>query len=182
MAQLKIALGNSRQAKMWSNKTISFEEICDRLKTPIRTSETAEEYPKLPKGQRDEIKDKGGFVGGHLRENRRKAANVDCRSLWTPDLDNATLEFIAELQSRISFKAAAYSTHGHTPQAPRLRLVAPFARDVSADEYAAISRYLAADIGIDMFDECSFIPHQLMYWPTCPSNGEYICEFLRVMC
>ena len=177
MAQLKIALGNSRQAKMWSNKTISFEEICDRLKTPIRTSETAEEYPKLPKGQRDEIKDKGGFVGGHLRENRRKAANVDCRSLWTPDLDNATPEFIAELQSRISFKAAAYSTHGHTPQAPRLRLVAPFARDVSADEYAAISRYLAADIGIDMFDECSFIPHQLMYWPTCPSNGEYICEF-----
>ena len=176
MRDLKIALGNSRQAKTWSNKTLSFEEICDRLRTPVRTSETAEEYPKLPKGQRDEIKDKGGFVGGHLRENRRKAANVDCRSLWTPDLDNATPEFIAELQSRISFKAAAYSTHGHTPQAPRLRLVAPFARDVSADEYAAISRYLAADIGIDMFDECSFIPHQLMYWPTCPSNGEYICD------
>ena len=177
MRDLKIALGNSRQAKTWSNKTMSFEEICDRLRTPVRTSETAEEYPKLPKGQRDEIKDKGGFVGGHLRENRRKAANVDCRSMWTPDLDNATPEFIAELQSRISFKAAAYSTHGHTPQAPRLRLVAPFARDVSADEYAAISRYLAADIGIDMFDECSFIPHQLMYWPTCPSNGEYLCEF-----
>ena len=179
MAQLKIALGNSRQAKMWSNKTISFEEICDRLKTPIRTSETAEEYPKLPKGQRDEIKDKGGFVGGHLRENRRKAANVDCRSLWTPDLDNATPEFVAELHSRVRFKAVAYSTHGHTPQAPRLRLVAPFSRDVSADEYAAISRYLAADIGIDMFDECSFIPHQLMYWPTCPSNGEYLCEFFE---
>jgi len=179
MAQLKIALGNSRQAKTWSNKTMSFEEICDRLKTPIRTSETAEEYPKLPKGQRDEIKDKGGFVGGHLRENRRKAANVDCRSLWTPDLDNATPEFVAELHSRVRFKAAAYSTHGHTPQAPRLRLVAPFARDVSADEYAAISRYLAADIGIDMFDECSFIPHQLMYWPTCPSNGEYLCEFFE---
>ena len=104
MRDLKIALGNSRQAKTWSNKTMSYEEICDRLKTPIRTSETAEEYPKLPKGQRDEIKDKGGFVGGHLRENRRKAA-PDCRSLWTPDLDNATPEFIAELQSRISFKA-----------------------------------------------------------------------------
>ena len=179
MAQLKIALGNSRQAKMWSNKTMSFEEICDRLRTPIRTSETAEEYPKLPKGQRDEIKDKGGFVGGHLRENRRKAANVDCRSMWTPDLDNATPEFVAELHSRVRFKAVAYSTHGHTPQAPRLRLVAPFSRDVSADEYAAISRYLAADIGIDMFDECSFIPHQLMYWPTCPSNGEYLCEFFE---
>lgn len=173
-SDLKIALGNSRQAKMWSNKTMSFENICDRLKIPIRTSETVEEYPKLPKGQRDEIKDKGGFVGGHLRDNRRKVANVDCRSLWTPDLDHATPEFVAELHNRITFKGAAYSTHGHTPDAPRLRFVAPFTRDVTADEYAAISRYLAADIGIDMFDECSFIPHQLMYWPTCPSNGEYI--------
>jgi predicted P-loop ATPase len=36
---------------------------------------------------------------------------------------------------------------------------------------------MAAELGIDMFDECSFIPNQLMYWPTCPSNGEYICEF-----
>ena len=36
---------------------------------------------------------------------------------------------------------------------------------------------MAAELGIDMFDECSFIPNQLMYWPTCPSNGEYICKF-----
>ena len=177
MRELKIALGNSRQAKLWSNKTMSFEDICDRLKMPIRTSETAEEYSKLPKVQRDEIKDKGGFVGGHLRDNRRKIANVDCRSMWTPDLDNVTPEFVTVLQEHIFFKSAVYTTHSHTPQAPRLRFVAPFTRDVSADEYVAISRYLAADLGIDMFDECSFIPHQLMYWPTCPSNGEYICEF-----
>lgn len=176
MRVLKIAFGNSRQAKIWSNKTITFEDICERLKTPIRTTETAEEYPKLPKGQRDEIKDKGGFVGGHLRDNLRKVTNVDCRSMWTPDLDHATPEFVAVLKDTLGFRCAVYSTHGHVPEAPRLRIVAPFTRDVSADEYAAVSRYLASDIGIDMFDECSFIPNQLMYWPTCPSNGEYICE------
>ena len=178
MRDLKIALGNSRQAKIWSNKTTSFEELRKRLETPIRTTETEEEYPKLPKGQRDEIKDKGGFVGGHLRDNLRKVGNVDCRSLWTPDVDHATPEFVEELQDRLGFLCAVYSTHGHTPKAPRLRIVAPFRRDVSADEYAAISRFLAADIGIDMFDECSFLPNQLMYWPTCPANGEYLCKFL----
>lgn len=177
MRELKIALGNSRHAKIWSNKIMTFEEICERLKTPIRTTETAEEYPMLPKGQRDEIKDKGGFVGGHLRNNLRKVANVDCRSIWSPDLDHATPEFVAALQDNISFKCAVYTTHSHTPQNPRLRVVAPFTRDVFSDEYAAISRYLATDIGIDMFDECSFIPNQLMYWPTCPSNGEYFCKF-----
>lgn len=178
MRDLKIALGNSRKAKIWSNKTTSFEELRKRLETPIRTTETEEEYPKLPKGQRDEIKDKGGFVGGHLRDNLRKVGNVDCRSLWTPDVDHATPEFVEELQDRLGFLCAVYSTHGHTPNAPRLRIVAPFSRDVSADEYAAISRFLAADIGIDMFDECSFLPNQLMYWPTCPSNGEYLCKLL----
>ncbi len=25
-----------------------------------------------------------------------------------------------------------------------------------------------------MFDECSYRPHQLMYWPTTTSNGEFI--------
>jgi predicted P-loop ATPase len=177
MRELKIALGNSRQAKFWSNKTLSFEAICERLKTPIRTSETAEEYAKLPKPKRDEIKDKGGFVGGHLRDNLRKIGNVACRSLWTPDLDNATPEFVTALEEKIHFKCAMYSTHGHTPEAPRLRIIAPFTREISADEYVAVSRYMAAEIGIDMFDECSFIPNQLMYWPTCPSNGEYLIKF-----
>jgi len=177
MRELKIAFGNSRQAKFWSNKTMSFGDICDRLKTPIRTTETAEEYAKLPKPKRDEIKDKGGFVGGHLRDNLRKVGNVSCRSLWTPDIDNATPEFVAALENKLNFRCAVYSTHSHTPEAPRLRIVAPFTRDVSADEFVAVSRYMAAELGIDMFDECSFIPNQLMYWPTCPSNGEYICEF-----
>jgi putative DNA primase/helicase len=177
MRELKIALGNSRQAKFWSNKTMPFEDICERLKTPIRTTETVEEYAKLPKPKRDEIKDKGGFVGGHLRDNLRKVGNVACRSMWTPDLDNATPDFVAALEAKLAFKCAVYSTHSHTPEAPRLRIVAPFSRDVSADEFVAISRYMAANIGIDMFDECSFIPNQLMYWPTCPTNGEYLCEF-----
>lgn len=81
------------------------------------------------------------------------------------------------MERKLTFKCAVYSTHSHTPEAPRLRIVAPFTRDVSADEFVAVSRYMAAELGIDMFDECSFIPNQLMYWPTCPSNGEYLCEF-----
>ena len=176
MRDLKIALGNSRQSKYWSNKTMSFEDICTRLKTPVRTTESAEEYPKLPKSERDNIKDKGGFVGGHLREGLRKVDHVTCRSLWTPDLDDATPEFVASLHDRIHFLCAVYSTHGHTPEAPRLRIVAPFSRDVTPDEFVAISRFLANDIGMGMFDVCSFATNQLMYWPTCPSNGEYLFD------
>lgn len=48
---------------------------------------TAEEYPKLPKKQRDTLKDNGGFVGGHLRGGIRKNGNVICRSIGALDAD-----------------------------------------------------------------------------------------------
>ena len=62
MRKLPVAYGNSCYAKTWTNKTTTFDELCERLKTTIRTTESVEEYPKLPKAERDRIKDKGGFV------------------------------------------------------------------------------------------------------------------------
>ena len=58
MRDLPIAYGNSRFSKNWSNKTISFSELCERCKTSIRTTETVEEYQKLKKSDRDNIKDR----------------------------------------------------------------------------------------------------------------------------
>ena len=173
---LKVAFGSGRHALKWSNKTITFDELCDRLKTPVRTPETAEEYPGLPKEERDSIKDKGGLVGGHLREGRRKADNVICRSMGSHDIDEPDEGFLERFRKNHRFAAVLYSTHGHRPEAPRYRIFTPFTRDVSPDEYVAIMRWLAQEIGIDCVDRCSYQVHQLMYWPTVSSNGEYICE------
>ena len=179
MRDLKIAYGNSREATFWSNKTIQFDELCDRLKTPIRTSETAEEYPKLPKSERDEIKDKGGFVAGHLRDNRRKVEKVACRSMLVYDLDSIKEGELSGIVDRIPNCGCYYTTHSHTPKNPRARMIIPVTRDMSSDEFNAVARYYAADNRIiDTLDPCSFSPNQLMYWPTCPSNGEYLFERL----
>ena len=173
---LKVAYGSGRKAWKWSNKTITFDELCERLKTPIRTPETAEEYPRLPKEERDSIKDKGGLVGGHLREGRRKADHVICRSIGSHDIDEPDDGFLDRFRKNHRFSAVVYSTHGHLPEAPRYRIFTPFTRDVSPDEYVAIMRWLAQEMGIECVDRCSYRVHQLMYWPTVPSNGEYICE------
>ncbi len=37
MHNLSISYGNSCFAKKWSDETISFEELCENLKTTIRT-------------------------------------------------------------------------------------------------------------------------------------------------
>lgn len=47
MRDLPIAYGNSCYAKTWANKTTAWEDLCERLKNTIRTTETVEEYPKL---------------------------------------------------------------------------------------------------------------------------------------
>lgn len=76
MQKLKIAYGSSCFAKKWTNKEISFDDLCKRLSTTIYTSETKEEYPKLPKSEKDRVKDKGGFVEEVLKV---EAERVKCR-------------------------------------------------------------------------------------------------------
>ena len=87
MRDLAISYGNSRQAKNWVNKTISFDALKERLKTTIRTTESAEEYAKMSKAQRDAAKDHGGFVGGTLKGGRRKIDTVELRSMIALDGD-----------------------------------------------------------------------------------------------
>jgi predicted P-loop ATPase len=156
------------------NQQVTFDELCERLSQTVRTPETVEEYPKLPKSERDRAKDKGGFVGGKLKGGRRKRDTVEGRSMLTQDADHAGIGFIDSYEMLCPYASCLYTTHGHTPEAPRVRVVVPLTRDVTPDEYAAISRLFAAEWGIDQFDECSHRPHQLMYWPTTPADGEYV--------
>ena len=94
MRELNIAYGNSCMAKKWSNKTITWEELAERLKTTIRTTESVEEYKKMKRTEREGIKDKGGFVGGHLAGGRRKRDAVASRSMLTMDADSPSPDFI----------------------------------------------------------------------------------------
>ena len=67
-----------------------------------------------------------------------------------------------------------YSTHKHTPEKPRLRLIIPLTREVTPDEYMAVARRVAADIGIEQFDDTTYEPSRLMYWPSTSVDGEFI--------
>ena len=173
---MKIAVGNSRMDKKWKNKDISWDELCTRCATTIRTTETVEEYRKMKKGQQDAVKDVGGFVGGHLREGRRKNGMVACRSLLTLDMDYGTPDIWDELILLHDFKCCVYSTHKHTPEHPRLRLLLPLTREVSEDEYPAVARMVAKEIGIDLFDDTTYEPARLMYWPSTSANGEFFYQ------
>lgn len=173
---MKIAYGNSRMDKKWKNTDISWEDFCSRVKTTQRTTETVEEYRKMRKGGQDSIKDVGGFVGGHLKDGRRKKGNVLSRSMLTLDMDYGTSTIWEEISTFFPYQCCIYSTHKHTSEHPRLRLIIPLFRDVGEEEYAAVSRMVAKEIGIDLFDDTTYEPERLMYWPSTSRNGIFVYE------
>lgn len=174
MRNLAIAYGNNRQAKTWVNKTITFDELKERLKVTIRTPESAEEYAKFNKAKRDAVKDHGGFVAGALKGGRRKVDTVELRSMVALDGDRIDKAFLENYETNAPYTSLLYTTHSSTDDDPRVRLVYPLTRDVTPEEFVAVSRYLAQMLGIDYFDECSYLPNQLMYWPSTPSNGSFV--------
>ena len=174
MRELAFCLGNSRAALVWHPGKMTMDALWEKLQNPIRTAETAAEYRSMKKSERDAVKDKGGFFAGTLKGTRRKAREVISRSMITLDYDRLKPGCF----DAFAFKhcAIVYTTHSHTPEAPRARILVPLTRDVTPDEYNAIARYLADEIGMDTVDLCSFKINQLMYWPTASSDGEYICR------
>ena len=105
---MRIAIGKSRKAYKWKNEDWSWEQLVERCSQTLRTKETVAEYKKLTRGQRDEIKDVGGFVGGFLTGGRRKGECVEGRSLLTLDLDQATPDIWDEITMFFDFKCMIY--------------------------------------------------------------------------
>lgn len=170
-----IATADSRKATQWRNQKMTWEQLCDRLAQNKVTRETQAEYLAMKKDDQDNIKDVGGFVAGHLTGGVRKTHAVACRSLLTLDADHcddATSIFIdSALMGR---QHAVYSTHKHTTGHPRLRVIIPLSREVSAEEYVPIARRMAEMIGIDYFDDSTYEPARLMYWPSSSTDGEVV--------
>ena len=175
MDNIRIVTGRSRHETKWKTRSLRWDELVQRLTTVKRTGESVEAYKAMTREQRGAVKDIGGFVGGTLKGDRRKASEVLTRSLITLDIDYGTPavpDIVADMLCGTAW--CLYSTHSHTPQTPRYRLVIPLSREVSADEYTPIALRIADDIGITLFDQSTYEPSRLMYWPSASKDGEFI--------
>ncbi|CUH96378.1 hypothetical protein P22_2468 [Propionispora sp. 2/2-37] len=173
---VKISVCNRKTDKKYKNQERPWRYLKERNRSPVRTSETAEEYPKLPKAERDAAKDHGGFVGGWLKGGIRKNGNVLCRTLGALDADKipADTDFPALVKQALAGNDYfIYSTHSHTPAAPRYRIVIRLGREVTEDEYPALMRMVAKQIGLDYFDDTTYQANRMMYWASCPANADF---------
>ncbi|MFK4323445.1 P4 family phage/plasmid primase-like protein [Bacillus sp. RC55] len=142
------------------NQKIAYGEFLNRISDPMITNE---------KGNA------GGFIGGYV-QNRRNKANVKSRSIILIDIDEVPegVNVWENIEGFTNFAIAMYSTHNHTKENPRYRVIIPLHHDIEPDHYKEVTRYLV-DILQVWIDEtsCEFERH--MHYPTCsnPDNYEF---------
>ena len=145
---LTVSVGAGRTATTWAQTEMSWAELVARLQTPVRGSESHAAYMRMTKAQQDGLKDIGGFVGGSLRGGRRNGKSVTGRDLVTLDLDAVAAgqtDTVLASVSALGCASCVYSTRKHEPDHPRLRVVIPLERTVTAEEYEPVARRVAEE-------------------------------------
>lgn len=176
MQAIKIAVADSRKSKQWQNREIKWEDFAEQCSRTKRTNETLEGYRAMTKAQQSGIKDVGGFVGGHLITDNgpRKRDNIALRSLITLDIDHGLPGVWEKLTASYTGAMLCYSTHKHTPEAPRLRIVVPLCRDVTPAEYEPLSRKFCQVNGLlELIDCTTHDLNRLFYWPSTSRDAEF---------
>lgn len=179
-----ISEAKSRKATRWKNREVTWQSFIAELRSrDPRTSETMAEYAKMPKEERSRIKDAaGGFVGGQLKDGRRKKENVVSRSMITLDADYSLAgggtdgwkhDWIAFTCLHDDTAGVCYPTHSSTRDKPRLRWILPASREMTPDEYPAVARKVAEWIGIKTMDKSTFDLNRMFYYPGVPSDAPY---------
>lgn len=173
-----IALCESRETYAVTHKKVSWQQLAKRLLNFKRTPESQAEYLAMSKDEQLAIKDCGGFIAGKFKGFQRRKTHQLARCLLTLDLDDIPVPSAQAtdlIQRR--FKGMAYvchSTHKHTEDKPRLRIVIPMDREVEALEHEALARRLAwyLDDQMRWVDRCSFDYTRVMFWPSASVDGE----------
>ena len=175
--EIDIATARKRYSKKWRNRRTTWQDVLNRCAETRRTDESMKEYLRMSREEQSDIKDVGGFVGGYLAGGVRKTGSVIYRSLVTLDIDYGRPDVWEEFTLQFNCAAFLYSTHKHTRESPRFRLVILLDRQVSPQEYEPICRRVASNMGIELFDATTYQLPRLFYWPSTSRNGDYVFEY-----
>ena len=169
---IRITTGVSRLSRRLQRKKISWPKLANRLQQYETIEHTYDEYRKLPVDQQAALKDVGFLVGGWFSGPKRLQAEMVRRSIITLDIDHIDPYDLDEIADTYAdFAYAVHSTAKHSEDTPRLRLVLPLKADIEPDQYEPVARHVASWLGMDAFDDTTFQPARIMYWPACTIDG-----------
>lgn len=173
----EIAIGFGRgDLGVVEQQALSWGQVVEVLTEPTAARIDHAEYTALPKNQRNALKKRDRFMlPGTCRDGKRDDAHLESRSAATLDVDEDATTLYGALCLGcvdVPFAYAWHTTRSHTEEAPRLRIVVPFNRPVSAAEYRRIVPALGAAFGV-AYDPASIKPSQMMFLPVRNSGAPF---------
>lgn len=176
-SRFPVALGSTVRNNRVEHAEYTWTTFKPRFRHPVITEESVDDYLKMTVDQQGAIKDVGYFVPGKFLHSVRKKSHLEKRFLGCLDIDHAGPEWTEALQTAYGHCAyLLHSTHKHTPEHPRLRMIFPLSRAVNEIEYGAIMRRAASWWELNVFDHTGFEFARVMHFPSRPADGKYIFE------
>ena len=169
---ITIMIGQKARWKSMDVQYTTWGDFVEDLRNPVRTSETIEQYLAMSRDEQGLIKDIGWYIAGFMEGTERKGQNLKDRCAITLDIDHAS--DLGFLEAYSQFEYVCHSTHKHTPESPRLRLVLLLDRPVSREEYEPLAREVSSWSDIEIFDRTTYQASRVMHKPSTACDGEYV--------
>ena len=169
----RITTGKSRLSQRIQRKKVKWESLAKRLTEYGQIDCTYDEYMAMAPDEQAALKDQGWFIGGQFNGPKRLLQDMARRCCITLDVDHADpwdIDEVADTYADYAF--AIHSTAKHSKDSPRLRLVLPLDKDIHPEKYEPVARRIASWLGMDIFDDTTFQPARIMYWPTVTIDGD----------
>ena len=160
MSQMVVSFGGSDQAAITKVTHPTWEQFAAWL-----TTEPREVTDKA---------DNGWYIPAEFDPVYRHGDNFVAKHALTFDFDHVTIDTWGDVL--IAWEGVAfaiYTTYSHTPEHPRFRVVMPLSRPAGFDEYQAVIRKVAEDVGVELVAAESFKPCQMMYCPARRLGGMF---------
>lgn len=168
---IEITEYKSRTDRAGVVRSMTWEELKDRLRHPKFTLDDITMYLAMTNEERTKIKDVGGFVGGRMDGTRSKTALVN-RTVLTIDQDHAEPGGVEQFMAGNNVVFCCHTTHTSTKDHPRLRWVFPLSRPVTSEEYRVIAGEVCSWVGPGV-DDTTDQPERLMFWPSCSFDADF---------
>lgn len=178
---LAVGRGKSTHLGMVSLEYLDWSALVTLSSLPVEAPIEHVDFMALPKPERNKLK-KAAFVSfGVFEDGHRNKDSVSSRSAAQLDYDKQTLKLFQRLEEEeltggvLPFSYVGHTTRSHTDEAPRLRLMVPFSRDVTPEEYPRCVMAIHKLLDAPELDEGSLQPERLMYLPVVNRNAPFWC-------
>ncbi|MFL9932709.1 AAA family ATPase [Paraburkholderia sp. RL18-103-BIB-C] len=170
--------GQGNRGVITQKGPLDFARLTKLVSTPKQNPMLHSDFMALDPKAKGNAKAGDPFIAfASFKDNKRDGASLEYGSAIALDFDHGGAELYAVLVRGDALAPFAYvwhTTRSHTPEHPRIRVIAPAGRDFSPAEHGPLVKAIAAYFPAQL-DRGSSEDERIMYRPVQNQGAEFKC-------